>query len=79
MAGLLVKLVGSARSAAGTPLDAGIFGALLACCLHNVVDFNWQIPANAATFVALAGLAVRRGAEVRLRVAPPIDSNRGAA
>jgi hypothetical protein len=34
-----------------------VLGALLACCFHNLVDFNWQIPANAATFAALAGVA----------------------
>jgi O-antigen ligase len=39
-------------------LRAGLLASLLAVALHNVVDFNWQIPANAATFVALAGLAV---------------------
>jgi hypothetical protein len=43
------------------PLDAARLASLLALALHNVVDFNWQVPANAATFVALAGLASRRG------------------
>ena len=80
MAALLATLLrASARAAAETPLDAGILGALLACCFHNLVDFNWQIPANAATFAALAGLAVRRGVEVRLRAVATVDSDRGAA
>jgi O-antigen ligase len=48
------------RTAGRTPLDAGVFGCLLALCAHNLVDFNWQIPANAATWVAVAGLAMRR-------------------
>jgi O-antigen ligase len=63
VAGLVVILLRSAfRAGATSPLDAGILGALLACCAHNLVDFNWQIPANAATFAALAGLAVRGAA-----------------
>jgi len=58
---LLVRLVtAAARAAVRSPIDAAILGALLACCVHNFVDFNWQIPANAATFAALAGLAMRR-------------------
>jgi O-antigen ligase len=40
------------------PLDLGLFGALLAFAVHEMVDFNGQIPPNAATFVALAALAV---------------------
>lgn len=80
MAGLLWTLLRSAVAAAKkSPLDAGILGALLACCFHNIVDFNWQIPANAATFAALAGVAVRRGVEARLRAVDPVDSGRGAA
>jgi O-antigen ligase len=50
------------RSARLGPLDAGRLASLLALGVHNLVDFNWQIPANAATFVALAALAARRGA-----------------
>ena len=49
------------RAARLGPLDAGGLASLLALALHNVVDFNWQIPANAATFVAVAALASRRG------------------
>ena len=42
-----------------TPLDAGVFCGLLGVACHNLVDFNWQILPNAATFVALLALAVR--------------------
>jgi hypothetical protein len=40
-------------------LAAGLFGGVLVGAIHNVVDFNWHIPANAAAFAALAGLAVQ--------------------
>lgn len=40
------------------PLDLGLFGALLAFAVHETVDFTGQLPPNAATFVALAALAV---------------------
>jgi O-antigen ligase len=46
------------RAAQG-PLELGILTALLGLALHNLVEFNWQIPANAATWVALAALACR--------------------
>jgi O-antigen ligase len=46
------------RGAALVGLEIGLFGALLMLALHNLVDFNWQIPANAATWVALAALAL---------------------
>jgi O-antigen ligase len=63
VAGLLgILLDRSARAARLTPLDAGRLASVLALCAHNLVDFNWQIPANAATFAALAAVAVRRGA-----------------
>jgi O-antigen ligase len=42
-----------------SPLDAGVLAAVLGLAFHNLVDFNWQIQANAATFVALLALAVR--------------------
>jgi O-antigen ligase len=51
---LRTALNGAPRSA----LDAGLLGAVLASCAHALVDFNWQIPANAATFAALAGLVM---------------------
>jgi O-antigen ligase len=63
---LLARLLRDAlRAGSMTPLDAGILGAILACCAHNAVDFNWQIPANAATFAALCGIAMRRAASLR--------------
>jgi len=53
------------------PVELGLFGALLGLALDNLVDFNWQIPANAATFVALAGLACRpAGARERAHGSP---------
>ena len=65
VAALVLTLLRSAmRAGAATPLDAGILGAVLACCVHNVVDFNWQIPANAATFAALSGILLRRATAV---------------
>ena len=42
-----------------SPRDAGLFAGLLGLACHNLVDFNWQILPNAATFVALLALAVR--------------------
>jgi hypothetical protein len=38
-------------------------GAALGCCgllVHSFVDFNLHIPANAAWFAVLAGVAVKR-------------------
>jgi O-antigen ligase len=46
------------RGAARGGLELGLFGALLALAIHNLVDFNWQIPANAATWIALGALAL---------------------
>ena len=55
----------------GRPLDAGFLAALLGSALHNLVEFNWQIPANALAFVAIAGLATRRG----LELSPPAQAD----
>ena len=64
VAALLLRLLRCGlRAARASALDAGLLGALAACAAHNVVDFNWQIPANAATFAALAGVVMRRAAE----------------
>jgi O-antigen ligase len=61
VAALLLTLFRAAlRAAPRGPFDAGVFGSLVALCAHNLVDFNWQVPANAATWVAIAGLAMRR-------------------
>lgn len=58
-AGLLWILFTSAlRAAPRSALQAGLLGAVSAQAVANVVDFNWQIPANAATFAALAGLTL---------------------
>jgi len=60
LAGVLFFLVFRAafRGAARGGLELGLFGALFALAVHNLVDFNWQIPASAATWTALAGLAL---------------------
>jgi len=47
------------RTAKQGALHAGLLASLVALLAHNLVDLNWQIAANAATFVALAGLAVQ--------------------
>jgi O-antigen ligase len=57
---VLVRLFGAAvRAARRSPLGVGLLGSLLALAFHALVDFNWQVPANAATYVALAALAFR--------------------
>jgi O-antigen ligase len=62
---LVARLLAAAvRGAPSSALDAGLLGSVTASCAHALVDFNWQIPANAATFVALAG-AVMGGAAAR--------------
>jgi O-antigen ligase len=61
---LLVLVFSHARrGAARGGLELGLFGALLCLAIHNLVDFNGQIPAHAATWFSLAALAVgsRRG------------------
>lgn len=56
---LVARLLAAAvRGAPASALDAGLLGSMAASCAHALVDFNWQIPANAATFVALAGLVM---------------------
>jgi O-antigen ligase len=77
VAALLLRLLrAGVRAAATAPLDAGMLGAVLACCVHNTVDFNWQIPANAATFAALAGVIMRQasalGEEATLTAPGPV-------
>ena len=59
---LAVVFRGALARASRSPLDLGLFGALLGLALHGLVDFNGQIPANAATWIALAALAVVRPA-----------------
>jgi len=47
----------AAKAAPHGPLSAGLLGAVVASSAHALVDFNWQIPANAATFALVAALA----------------------
>jgi O-antigen ligase len=71
---LLVVLVRQiALTAKQSAFHAGLFGSLIAVLAHNLVDCNWQIAANAATFAALAGIAMQP-------VAPsaPVDRPRPA-
>jgi O-antigen ligase len=65
---LLVAFRGALARAPRSPLDLSLFGALLGFALHGLVDFNGQIPANAATWVALAALAA-------VRPSPGVDEN----
>jgi O-antigen ligase len=59
VAGLLAVVFRAALARAPrSPLDLGLFGALLGFALHEIVDFNGQIPANAATWISLAALAL---------------------
>jgi O-antigen ligase len=57
---LVFRLLATARCNALTGvISAGLLGSLLASAVHALVEFNWQIPANAATFATLAGLAMQ--------------------
>jgi O-antigen ligase len=55
---LAVVFRGALARARHSPADLGLLGALLGFALHGLVDFNGQIPANAATWIALAALAL---------------------
>jgi len=62
--GLALLLLLASRAVRAGPrglLDAGVLAALLAFAVHNLADFSFQVPANAATFAALAAVGVRRG------------------
>jgi O-antigen ligase len=55
--GLLWLLLRAAlRATSKGPFGVGLFGAVVANAVTNISDFNLQIPANAATFVAIAGV-----------------------
>jgi O-antigen ligase len=59
------------RASRHSLFSAGVFVALVASATTNLVDFNWQIPANCATFVALAGLAMSAGLDLDPAEPPP--------
>jgi O-antigen ligase len=52
---------GALRAAARDPFGVGLLGAIVANATTNLSDFNLQIPANAATFAAIAGMAMAYG------------------
>ena len=57
---LIVKFLHRGLAAARwDTLAAGAFAGVIAGAVHNFVDFNLHIPANAVTFAVLAGLAVQ--------------------
>jgi hypothetical protein len=57
--GLLWLLLRAAlRAATQGPFGVGLFGACAANAITNLSDFNLQVPANAATFAAIAGLVI---------------------
>lgn len=65
-----VLLVSCVRRSGRSTLDAGVVGAVAASCANALVDFNWQIPANAATFAVLAGLALQATGHEEAEAAP---------
>jgi O-antigen ligase len=71
--GLVALLVRTAlRNAETGNVSVGLLGSVLASCTHALVDFNWQVPANAATFALLAGLAMQSpGHRLGRTVDPP--------
>jgi O-antigen ligase len=54
----VVVLRAALARARRSPLDLGLLGALVGFALHELVDFGGQIPANAATAIALAACAL---------------------
>lgn len=61
-AGLAVLLMRAAvRAARRSGYGVGLLGALAASATTHLADFNLQIPANAATFVTIAGLIMAAG------------------
>ena len=69
---LVLAVVGMVlRAALGragrSPLDLGVLGALVGFAFHELVDFGGQIPANAATAIALAAAALAPAARERRR------------
>jgi O-antigen ligase len=68
---------GALTRARRSPVDLGVLGALMGLALHGLVDFGGQIPANAATGIALAGLALVPHARERGR--PRLDGERSGS
>ena len=60
--------------ASRSPVDLGVLGALVGFAFHEIVDFGGQIPANAATAVALAATALVPASPERRR---RLDEERG--
>jgi O-antigen ligase len=61
-AALLTRLFWTAfRVARESPISLGLSAAILGSAANNLFDFNWQIPANAAAFFAICGLAMGAG------------------
>jgi O-antigen ligase len=52
-------------------LHAGLFAGVVAVLAHNLVDFNWHLAANSATFVALAGVGTQGSGAAARRLDPP--------
>jgi O-antigen ligase len=67
-------LRGALARAGRSPVELGVLGALVGFAFHEIVDFGGQIPANAATAVALAAVAVVPPARERRR---GLDEERG--
>lgn len=70
---LFVLFRSAIRIARRSPLESGLFASLVGGAAHNLVEFNWQIPANALTYVALAALAASAD---QGRAAPGLDPPR---
>jgi O-antigen ligase len=56
-----LRNLSSQAGSANAPLLAGLACACAGFLLHGWLDFNFHVPANAATFAVLAALLVRRG------------------
>ncbi|HXK11264.1 MAG TPA: O-antigen ligase family protein [Vicinamibacteria bacterium] len=74
---LAVVLRGALARARSSPLDLGLLGALVGLALNALVDFSFQIPANAATWTALAALATRHPREPHHRIRRSIEAGEG--
>jgi O-antigen ligase len=76
---LLFRLAGHAlRAASHGGIGVGLLGALVANAATNLADFNLQIPANAATFAAIAGLTLALGGRFGTPSADATDSGSGS-